>query len=94
MDPQHSIQFNGVQTNYYYHYLLFESFSHQLTLMVFHWSLSDNKSPQVSRTLLNILAIFNNVVVWFVSPDPLIYKSSSPFINPSVTVQQHHLQLV
>ena len=24
--------------------------------MVFHWSLSDHKSPQVSRTLLGILA--------------------------------------
>ena len=32
--------------------------------MVFHWSLSDSKSPQVSRTLLNILAVLNNAVVW------------------------------
>ena len=31
--------------------------------MVFHWSLSDNKSPQVSRNLLGILADFNNAVV-------------------------------
>ena len=38
--------------------------------MVFHWSLSDRKSPQVSRTLLSILAIFNNVVVWMVSTGP------------------------
>ena len=29
--------------------------------MVFHWSLSDSKSPQVSRTLLGILAVLNNV---------------------------------
>ena len=29
-------------------------FSHQLTLMVFHWSFSDSKSPRVSRTLLSI----------------------------------------
>ena len=28
--------------------------------MVFHWGLSDSKSPQVSRTLLSILAVFNN----------------------------------
>ena len=34
--------------------------------MFFHWSLSDNKSPQVSRTILNILAVLNNVVVWMV----------------------------
>ena len=54
--------------------------------MVFHWNLSDNKSPQVSRTLLNILAVLNNAVVWMVSTRPLTYKSSSPFNNPLVTV--------
>ena len=54
--------------------------------MVFNWSLSDNKSPQVSRTLLSILAVFNNVVVWMVSTRALISKSSSPFNNPLVTV--------
>ena len=26
--------------------------------MVFHWSLSDNKSPQISRSFLNILAVY------------------------------------
>ena len=31
--------------------------------MVFHWSLSDSKSLQVSRTLLNILAVLNNTVI-------------------------------
>ena len=36
-------------------------------IRVFHWSLSDSKSPQVSRTLLCILAVLNNVVVWMVS---------------------------
>ena len=40
-------------------------FSHQRKLMVFHWRLSDSKSPQVSRTLLSILAVFNNAVVWW-----------------------------
>ena len=54
--------------------------------MVSHWSLSDSKSPQVSRTLLSILAILNNVVVWMVSPRPPTSKSSSPFNNPLVTV--------
>ena len=54
--------------------------------MVFHWSLSDSKSPQVSRTLLSILAVLNNVVVWMVSTRPPISKSSSPFSNPLVTV--------
>ena len=48
--------------------------------MVFLWSLSDNKSPQVSRTLLSILAVLNNVVVWMVSTRPPTSKFSSPFI--------------
>ena len=54
--------------------------------MVFHWSLNDSKSPQVSRTLLRILAILNNAVVWMVSTRPSISKSSSPFNNPLITV--------
>ena len=54
--------------------------------MGFHWSLSDSKSPQVSRTLPSILAVRNNVVVWMVSPCPSTSKSSSPFSNPLVTV--------
>ena len=38
-----------------YHYYFFETFSHQRTPIVSHWSLNDSKSPQVSRTLLRIL---------------------------------------
>ena len=45
--------------------------------MVFQWSLSDSKSPQVSRTRLSILAVLNN---------PPTSKSSSPFSNPLVIV--------
>ena len=54
--------------------------------MVFHWSLIENKSPQVSRTLLSILAVLNNAVVWMVSTHPQTSKSSSLFNIPSVTV--------
>ena len=54
--------------------------------MVFHWNLSDSKPPQVSRTLLSILAILNNAVVSMVSTRPSTSKSSSPFNNPLVTV--------
>ncbi len=54
--------------------------------MVFDWSLSDSKSPQVSRTLLSILAVLNNAVVWMVSTRPPTSKSSSPFSNPLVDV--------
>ena len=54
--------------------------------MVFHWSLSDSKSPQVSRTRLSILAILSNAVVWIVSTRPPTSKFSRPFNNPLVTV--------
>ena len=54
--------------------------------MVFHWSLSASKSPQVSRTGLRILAILNNAVVWIVSTRPPTSKSSRPFNNPLVIV--------
>ena len=54
--------------------------------MVFHWRLSDSKSPQVSRTLLSILVVFNNAVVRMVSTRPPTSNSSRPFNNPLVTV--------
>ena len=54
--------------------------------MVFYWRLNDSKSPQVSRTLLCILAVFNNAVAWIVSTWPPTSKSSRPFNNPLVTV--------
>ena len=71
---------------YYYYCLLLESFSHQFLLMVLHWSLSDSKSPQVSRTLPTILAVLNNAVVWLVSTRHTISKSFSPFNNPLLIV--------
>ena len=47
----------------------------------FFWRyLSDRTSPQVSRTLLNILADFNSAVVWMVSI--LIPISNSPVNFP------------
>ena len=54
--------------------------------MVFHWSLSDSKSPQVSRTRLRILAVLSNAVVLILSLRPPISKSSRPFNNPLVIV--------
>ena len=54
--------------------------------MVSHWSLSDSNPPQVSKTHPSILANLNNAVVWIVCNCPLIFKSSSPCINPLVTV--------
>ena len=54
--------------------------------MVFHWSLSDSKSPQIPRTLLSILVVLNYVVVWMVTTRPPTFKFSSPFSNPLVIV--------
>ena len=54
--------------------------------MVFHWSLSDSKSPHVSRNHLRILAVLNNVVVWMVPTRPPTTKSFRSFSNPLVTV--------
>ena len=53
--------------------------------MVFHWRLSDSKSPQVSWTLLSILAVFDYADVWMVSTRSPTSKSSRPFNNPLVT---------
>ena len=54
--------------------------------MVFHLGLSDSKSPQVYWTLLSILAVLINAVVWMVSTRLPASKSSSPFNNPLVTL--------
>ena len=54
--------------------------------MVFHWSLSDSKTPQVSRTLLSIRTVLNNVVLCMVSTRPPNFKSPSSFNNPLVTI--------
>ena len=54
--------------------------------MVFHWILSDSKSPQVSGTILSILAVLTNAVVWMFSSRSSNSKSSSPFSNLLVSV--------
>ena len=61
--------------------------------MVFYWSLSESKFPQVSRTLLSILAVHNNAVVWMVSTRLPTSKSSSPFNNPLVTVPKEPITI-
>ena len=61
--------------------------------MVVHWSLSDIKFPQISRTLLSILADLNNAVVW----SPLILLFPSPPVPLLIILwlyQEHQLQLV
>ena len=68
-----------------------ESFSHQRELMSFHWSLRESKSPQVSRTLLSILADINNAVVWMVSTRPFISSPPVPVTDLSWLYQAHQL---
>ena len=62
--------------------------------MVSHWSLSDTKSPQVSRTLLSILADINNAVVRIVSTRPLISKPSSPVTVLFMFHVYHHFHVL
>ena len=62
--------------------------------MVFHWSLSDSKSPQVSRIRLSILAVLSNSVVWIISTRPPTSQSSRPFNNPLVTVPNAPITIV
>ena len=50
------------------------------------WSFTGVWMTTISMTLLSILAVLNNVVVWMVSTRPPTSKSSSPFNNPLVTV--------
>ena len=59
--------------------MLIRVFSHQLMQIIFHWSLSDSKSPQVFRTRLRILAVLSNAVVWIVSTRPTTSKSTRHF---------------
>ena len=54
--------------------------------MIFHWRLSDNKFPQVSRSRLKILAVLSNAVIWIVSPRPPTSKFSRSFNHPLVIV--------
>ena len=55
---------------------MFHSFSQQLKLMVFSWSLRDSKSHRLSWTLLRILDNPNNSVVLIVSALPPIFNYS------------------
>ena len=76
------LRYSSSSSSSCYYYSPFESFSQQRQLMVSHWILGDSKSPNVSRTLLSILANLNNAVVLMISTCPLIFISSSPFTNP------------
>ena len=61
--------------------------------MVFHWSLGNSKSPQFSKTFINILADLKGAVVWMVSIYPLIFSSPSPLSNPLGTVPSAQISI-
>ena len=46
------------------------------------WYLSDSKTSEVSRTLLNTLIDLSDAVIWMVSIPPLILNSYSPLFKP------------
>ena len=59
-------------------------------LLIFsHWSLSNGKSPRLSRTLLSILANLDRAVVTMVTTYPHIFSCSSSFIYPFWLHQTH-----
>ena len=59
-----------------------------LWLIVLPWSLSDCKSPQISRTFLSILADLNNTLFWMIFNCPLISNSYNPFTKLLVNVTE------
>ena len=61
--------------------------------MVFHWNLSDSKSPQISRIRLRILAVLGNAVIWIISSRPPTSKSSRPFYNPLVIMPKSSITI-
>ena len=71
--------------NYYYYYYL-ELFTSVLPDVFFYWSLSDRKSPQISRTRLWILAVLSNALISIASTCPPTSTSSRFFNNLLVIV--------
>ena len=64
------------------YYSLQVFFLYQRQLKIFLSSLSDCKSPRVTRTFLSILADLNNAIVWTVVARPPISNSSIPISKP------------
>ena len=73
--------------------LLQANFSISVSRLFFYWSLSDSKSPQISKTLLSIL-VHLNAVVCMVLAYPLIFNSSSSLTKPSGPFQVHQLRVI
>ena len=78
---KHSFFQQYLWINLFYYNFTPGKFSHICLLMAYQWSLSNNKSPRVSRTLLSILADLNKAVVWMILISPPISNSSSLFLK-------------
>ena len=80
---QHSLTVIHCLVSYYNHYNFTHlvSFSLQRWLIVSHWSLSDSKSFQVSKTLLRIFASVTSDVVLMVSARSFIFHFPIPCVN-------------
>ena len=83
---------------YYYHYYYYYTFRVFYMSLKNWWfllgSLSNNKSPQVSRIRLRILTVLNNAVIWIVSTRLPTSKSSRPFNNPFATVPKAPITII
>ena len=79
-------QFSYFSSEHYYYYYYYYHRTFHISVSRWFFPGVRVQSPQVSRTLLSILAVLNNAVVWMVSTRPPTSKSSSPFSNPLVTV--------
>ena len=63
---------------YYYYYYYYCELLTSTSAEDIHRSSSDSKSPQVSWTLLSIIAYLSNVIVWIDPFHPPVSISSSP----------------
>ena len=70
------------------------SFSNKFLKVVFHWRLSDNKSPRMFWTLLSILSDFNNFSALEDLDSSLISIPAVSFPNPCGSFQTHQLLLI
>ena len=62
--------------------------------MVFHSSLRNSHSPQVSKTTFSILVDLSNAVAWMASTCPLISKSSCLFTKPLEIVPSESIKII
>ena len=69
-------------------------FFSQILMASFSLKSSDSKSPQVSRTLVCILADLNNAAVCMVLILPLIFVFACILSGPFLPFQMHQLQFV